>query len=87
MGKFAVVLGDNTSHGGKVISASSSFEIEGKNAALLNDSVSCPEHGNNRITECDISAYEENGKGIVLHGCKTECGSVVIASLQDMEVG
>lgn len=87
MGRFVVILGDSTSHGGKVISASSSFELSGKNAALLNDGVSCPEHGINRIIECDSSAYEENGRGIVLHGCKTECGAVVIASLQDMEVG
>lgn len=87
MGKYAVVLGDATSHGGKVTSASSSFDISGKNAALLNDNVSCPEHGTNKILECDVSAYEENGRGIVLHGCKTQCGASVIASMQDMEVG
>ncbi|SFN15009.1 Zn-binding Pro-Ala-Ala-Arg (PAAR) domain-containing protein, incolved in TypeVI secretion [Candidatus Pantoea varia] len=86
MGKFAVVLGNSTSHGGKVSSASSSFDIGGKMAALLNDTVSCPEHGTNKIIECDISAYEENERGIVLHGCKTQCGATVIASLQDMEV-
>ncbi len=87
MAKFAVVLGDATSHGGKVTSASSTFEIQGRNAALLNDTVSCPQHGNNRIIECDIAAYEEHGRGIVLHGCKTQCGALAIASLQDMEVG
>lgn len=86
MSKFAVVLGDPTSHGGKVSSASSSFELAGKKAALLNDTVTSPEHGTNRITECDAAAYEENGRGIILHGFKTECGSVVIATLQDMEV-
>ncbi|AIR03460.1 MULTISPECIES: PAAR domain-containing protein [Cedecea] len=86
MGKFVVVLGDATSHGGKVSSASSSFDISGKNVALLNDSVTCPEHGINKIIECDISAYEENGRGIVVHGCKTLCGSIVIAGFQDMEI-
>lgn len=54
MGKKIVVLGDATSHGGKVVSVSSTFEIEGKNVALLNDSVSCPEHGSNPIVECDM---------------------------------
>ncbi|MEA3750151.1 PAAR domain-containing protein, partial [Enterobacter hormaechei] len=49
-------------------------------AALLNDTVSCPEHGMNKIIECDVSAYEENGRGIILHGCKTQCGASVIAS-------
>ena len=83
MGKKIVVLGDATSHGGKVVSVSSTFEIEGKNVALLNDSVSCPEHGSNPIVECDMS-YEENGRGIVAHGCKSACGSVIFASLPDV---
>lgn len=86
MGKKIVVLGDATSHGGKVVSVSSTFEIEGKNVALLNDSVSCPEHGSNPIVECDMS-YEENGRGIVAHGCKSACGSVLYASLPDVEIG
>lgn len=80
--KNVVVLGDKTSHGGAVISASSTFEIEGKNAALLHDMVSCEEHGPNRIIECE-PGYDEQGKGIVVHLCKTECGSVVYASLTD----
>ena len=86
MGKKIVVLGDATSHGGKVVSVSSTFEIEGKNVALLNDSVSCPEHGSNPIVECDMR-YEENGRGIVAHGCKSACGSVIYASLPDVEIG
>ena len=86
MGKKIVVLGDATSHGGKVVSVSSTFEIEGKNVALLNDSVSCPEHGSNPIVECDMS-YEENGRGIVAHGCKSACGSVIYASLPNVEIG
>lgn len=85
MSKRVVVLNDTTSHGGKVISASSTFEIEGKNAALLNDYVSCPEHGSNAIVECDMS-YEEEGRGIVVHGCKSACGSVIYASLPDVEI-
>lgn len=40
MDKFAVVLGDATSHGGKVTSASFRLNISGKNAELLNDTVS-----------------------------------------------
>ncbi|WP_284120966.1 PAAR domain-containing protein, partial [Klebsiella pneumoniae] len=55
MGKYIVVIGDATSHGGIVTSASSSFEISGKNVALLNDTVSCPYHGTNNIIECDFS--------------------------------
>lgn len=86
MTKRVVVLNDATSHGGKVITASSTLELAGKNAALLNDSVSCPKHGTNPIIECDMS-YEEEGRGIVVHGCKSACGSVVYASLPDVEIG
>lgn len=85
MGKNIIVLGDATSHGGKVISASSTFDILGKNAALLNDLVSCPKHGVNPIVECDMS-FEENGKGVVVHGCKSGCGSMIYASLPDVEI-
>ncbi|EBL8291904.1 PAAR domain-containing protein [Salmonella enterica] len=86
MGKHVVVLGDSTSHGGKVISASSTLDISGKKAMLLNDLVSCPAHGNNPVIECDAS-YDESGKGIVVHGCKSACGSVVYAGRADMEIG
>lgn len=80
--KNAVVLGDKTSHGGIVISASSSFDIGNKTVALLHDNVSCPEHGTNPLVEC-VMDYEEGGKGIVVHGCKSACGAVVYASLPD----
>ena len=86
MARRVVVINDVTSHGGRVISASSTFNIEGKNAMLLNDLVYCPEHGANPIVACDMS-YEENGRGIVVHGCKSACGSVVYASLPDVEIG
>lgn len=86
MGKFIVVLGDFTTHGGKVLYASSSLEISGKPAALFNDLTTCPLHGVNSIIQCDASIYEENGRGIVLHGSMTQCGATVIASVQDMEV-
>ena len=86
MGKFAVVLGDATTHGGKVTSASSGFDISSKNAALLNVTVICPKYGINKIIECYVSAYDKNKYVIVLHGCKTQCGASVSASTQNMEL-
>nr|WP_276085789.1 PAAR domain-containing protein [Klebsiella quasipneumoniae] len=68
-------------------SASSSFEISGKILQTTIGCFTCPYHGTNNIIECDFSAYEENGRGVVIHHCKTQCGAVVIASLQDMEIG
>ncbi|WP_254360351.1 PAAR domain-containing protein [Enterobacter hormaechei] len=78
-------MGDATSYGGKVSSASSSFDISSKIAALVNVTVIFPKHGMNKIIECYVSAYDKNKYGIVLHGCKTQCGASVSASTQNME--
>ena len=74
-----VCLGDATSHGGAVITASSSFDLEGRPAALLYDRVSCPQHGENRIIEAGDELLDDDSP-IVVDRCKTECGSYVIAS-------
>ncbi len=84
MNNQVVILGDSSSHGGRVISASSTFEIDGKKAALLNDVFSCPAHGNNPIVECNMG-YEEGGLGVVVHGCKTACGARLFASTQAVD--
>ncbi|MFP6562718.1 PAAR domain-containing protein [Paraburkholderia sp. B3] len=70
--------GDETSHGGKVIRVSGSMEIDGHHNARLGDWVSCPAHGDNPITEA--GAMLDEGVPIVVHRCRTACGSLVIAS-------
>lgn len=74
-----VCLGDATTHGGKVISASSTLFINGIQVALVGDLVSCPVHGVNRITEGDPTASEE-GVSVVVDSCLCECGCRVISS-------
>lgn len=74
-----VCLGDATSHGGVVITATSSLDLEGRPAALLHDRVSCPVHGENRIIEAGDDLFDGD-RPIVVDRCKTECGSYVIAS-------
>lgn len=81
MSKAVVRLGDPTTHGGRVISASSSMQMEGKLVALLGDLVSCPipGHGVNPIIEgSDCFTYD--GKPIVVHGNKSACGCCVIST-------
>lgn len=53
MSKGFVLLGDKTTHGGVVISASSTMIVNGKPVALVGDKVSCPipGHGTNAIIE------------------------------------
>lgn len=53
MSKGVVLLGDKTTHGGAVISVSSTMIVNGKNVALIGDKISCPiiGHGINAIIE------------------------------------
>lgn len=76
-----VCIGDATTHGGKVISASSTMFINGVQVALVGDFVSCPipGHGANRIIAGESTATEE-GISIVVDGCLCECGCRVISS-------
>jgi len=82
--KNPVREGDKTTHGGLVKSASSTFRLEGKRVALHLDVVTCPEHGDNPIVEHG-EGYGEGGRKWVVDGCRTQCGSLVIASESGMK--
>ena len=86
MSKAIIILGDATSHGGVVISASTTRSIGGKGIARKGDNVSCPlkypnkkPHGVNAIVEGDDS-YLIDGIPVALHGHATECGCTLIGS-------
>ncbi|OCG16473.1 hypothetical protein A9G28_12095 [Gilliamella sp. Fer1-1] len=82
MGKNVVRLGDPTTHGGSVISASSTAIIEGKPVALIGDLVSCPKkgHGINKIIEgAKMSLFD--GKAVVIDQCLCECGCKVLSTI------
>jgi len=83
--KTPVRLGDATTHGGVVKTASSTFILDSRKVALLHDIVSCPEHGDNRIIECG-EGYSEGGRKWVVHRCRTACGSEVLASTTGMKI-
>ncbi|CNH85462.1 PAAR domain-containing protein [Yersinia intermedia] len=76
-----VCLGDATTHGGKVITASSTMFINGVQVALVGDLVSCPikGHGNNPIIEGSPNEMEE-GVSVVVNNCLCACGCRVISS-------
>ncbi|MEX5996580.1 PAAR domain-containing protein [Providencia vermicola] len=77
--KGMACLGDKNTHGGHVVSASSTMYINGKQVALVGDIVSCPKHGNNPIIEGAASAFD-NGIAIVVDQCLCACGCRVISS-------
>lgn len=75
-----IVLGDKTSHGGTVITASLITTTEGKGWARLGDMVSCPRcKGVFPISQADPSLIAE-GQAVAYHGCKVACGATLISS-------
>ncbi|MGA9618875.1 MULTISPECIES: PAAR domain-containing protein [Serratia] len=88
MSKGFVLLGDKTTHGGEIISASSTMTVNGKKVALIGDKISCPKegHGINTIIEGSPD-WISDGKAIVVNGCRCECGCQVISSAPDCAIG
>ncbi|WP_071769746.1 PAAR domain-containing protein [Burkholderia ubonensis] len=81
-----IVVGDSTSHGGRVITGSDSHTVGGKRIARLHDLVDCPEkypdgrpHGVNKIIEAHPT-FTIGGERVALHGHHAECGCTLIGS-------
>lgn len=75
-------LGDPTTHGGKVISASDTHVVGGLGIARVGDSVSCPiaGHGVNPIVE-GAPTFLIDGRMVALHGHHSACGCMLISTL------
>lgn len=82
--KRAIVVGDSTSHGGKVVAGSASTLINGKAVARVGDQTVCPQtgHGSCPIVEGDPN-WLVDGKAVALEGHKTACGAALVASQPD----
>jgi len=77
--KRPVLLGDGTTHGGIVTSASGQFSINGRRVAVRGDSVQCPQCGTTTIVEGDETL--KSGAAVALHGHATSCGAKLISCL------
>ena len=75
-------LGDRTSHGGYVVSATSRFTVMGIDVARLGDQCTCPkkDHNNCYIVEGDPD-WTIDGVAVALEGHKLSCGAVLISSM------
>ncbi|MBN3851344.1 PAAR domain-containing protein [Paraburkholderia sp. Ac-20342] len=76
-------VGDDTDHGGKVETGSTSMRFEGRYVARKGDRVSCPQHPDvspNVIEEGDPT-MKDNGIPIARHGHRATCGCHLISSL------
>lgn len=81
-----IIVGDRTSHGGRVVSGSSVHLIGARGIARLFDLVECPQHypdgrphGTNKIIDAHPT-FTIDGQRVALHGHRTECGCTLIGS-------
>jgi uncharacterized Zn-binding protein involved in type VI secretion len=81
MGKKWIVLGDPTSHGGKVIEASGFSATGNIRVARVGDMVTCPRkgHGTCAIVSGDPTVIVD-GKPVAREGDQTACGAKLIAT-------
>jgi uncharacterized Zn-binding protein involved in type VI secretion len=78
-GKEVILLGDTTTHGGKVITASETHSYMGIPVARVGDMVECPKcKGTYPIVEGAPKAFDR-GKPIARHGDKVACGATLIS--------
>lgn len=77
-----VRLGDLTSHGGRVITASMTHTIGGIGIARMGDKLVCPlpGHGVNMIVE-GATNYLIGGRMVALHGHRGACGCSLVSTL------
>ncbi len=78
-GKHVAVVGDTTTHGGKVITGSEECRYKGNPIARVGDMVECPQcKGTYPIIE-GSQEFADNGKPIARHGDKVACGATLIS--------
>lgn len=84
--KEVIVLGDKTTHGGKVISASAMFSYGGIQVARVGDKVYCPKcDGTHTIIEGASFAFN-NSLNITRHGDVVSCGARLLAGTSSKSV-
>lgn len=73
-------LGDKSSHGGTIITASSMHTVDGKPIARIGDLHACPirGHGITPIVSSPASAHLVEGKGMAVVGATTGCGATIV---------
>lgn len=80
MSRPLIVLGDKTSHGGTVISADLTFDINGKYVARIGDMTVCPKcKGTFAITSGPSDLVDGSGNGYARHLDSTACGAKLIS--------
>lgn len=79
MSRPFIVLGDTSSHGGNVQSATTGFTVNGVAVAGQGDVFECPLHGPVEI-QATGNGVRANGKTPTRDGDTTACGASLIAA-------
>lgn len=77
VGKSIVRLGDKSTHGGTVLTASGRCEVNGIPAAVDGDIHQCPKHGGTPMTAS--AKNKSGGKALIRVGDRAACGAVITA--------
>lgn len=81
MNKPLIVMGDKTTHGGTVITADLTVDINGKYVARVGDMTVCPRcKGTFPITSGPGDLVDSGGNGYARHMDSTACGAKLISS-------
>lgn len=79
MSRPFIVMGDSTSHGGRVITADQTFLLEGKPLARVGDMVTCPRCKGVFPIQQGAPDMVTLERSPARHGDKTACGASLIA--------
>ena len=86
MGKPIACLGDTSSHGGKIVTASGVLSVMGIPVARVGDAFDCPKHGRQTIVT-GSSTHMDEGKQVAHIGSQISCGAVITTGNNNFTVG
>jgi uncharacterized Zn-binding protein involved in type VI secretion len=80
-GLGVIRLGDQTSHGGKVISAQPNLKALGKAVAVEGDLTQCPQCKGVFPIQVGGSERHHQGKAVAFDGDSTACGAKLLSTI------
>lgn len=80
-GRGVIRLGDSTSHGGTVITASNTLKALGNAVAVDGDMTVCPRCKGKFPIHVNESDRQHHGKRVAHHGDAAACGATLISSI------
>lgn len=83
MWKLVIVVGDTTTHGGKVVGGSNCDFIDDLEMVHVGAGVICPEHGYTTVTTGQINGLILDGRLQAAEGDLTSCGASLISIMQN----